>query len=185
MTDVPTPWLTLQDDLLRAGIQPNRLTQAPARTQAENALALANGEVDVIQVMEPYTQAAINAGGYVWHPFATRGDVVFTSFYTTRQYAAEHPEACQALSRTMQAALSAILSAPSIETAEALQPWFPDLTKEHLANSIQRYLDTNIWSTDTTMAISAFTRLKGALLSAGFISSDVPYQQAVFDHLSN
>ncbi len=80
VTEVPTPWLTLQEDLRRSGINPQALDQGPARTMADNVVALANRDVDVIQVMEPYTEATIQAGGHLWHAFAWRGDVVFTSF---------------------------------------------------------------------------------------------------------
>lgn len=184
MTDVPTPWLTLQEDLRRSGIDPQALDQGPARTMADNVVALAKGEVDVVQVMEPYTEAAVQAGGHLWHPFALRGDVVFTSFYTTRQFATRESSTCQALSQAMGAALRKIRTDSPTETAAAITDWFPDLSQSHLSNSIQRYIDTGIWPSSTRMSESAFVRLKGALLSGEFIGTDVPYERAVLDQLS-
>lgn len=184
VSEVPTPWLTLQEDLRRSGIDPYTLDQGPARTMADNVVALAAGDVDVIQVMEPYTEAAIQAGGHLWHPFALRGDVVFTSFYTTRQFATRESSTCQALSRAMGAALHKIRTDAPTETAAMITEWFPDLSQAHLSHSIQRYIDTGIWPSSTRMPESAFVRLKGALLSGEFIDTDVPYERAVLDQLS-
>ena len=55
--EVPTPWLCLQEDLRRAGIAPGRLDRLGNRSMAENVAALRAGEVDVVQVFEPFVSA--------------------------------------------------------------------------------------------------------------------------------
>src|SRR5262245_31264312 len=59
VTEVPTPWICLQHDLRRAGIAPSIVKLAAGRTMAENAAALRAGEVDVIQVFQPYAEALV------------------------------------------------------------------------------------------------------------------------------
>jgi NitT/TauT family transport system substrate-binding protein len=57
-TEVPTPWLMLQDDLARAGCDPARLTRVPTETMAEGAAALLAGRADVAHVSNPSSTPA-------------------------------------------------------------------------------------------------------------------------------
>ena len=57
VSEVPTPWMCLQEDLRRAGLAPAALTRVADRTMAENVAALRRGEVDVVQVFEPFAAA--------------------------------------------------------------------------------------------------------------------------------
>ena len=79
-TEVPTPWLMLQDDLARAGCDPARLTRVPTETMAEGAAALLAGLADVAQVFEPFVDSLCRAGCHVWHRFSTRGDIAYATF---------------------------------------------------------------------------------------------------------
>ncbi len=112
-TDVPTPWMLLYDDLDRAGIDPAALTRAPDAPMAENAAALKRGEIDVAQLYEPHAEGLVSGGhGHVWHRFSARGDIAYTTFYTTRRFAAERREACMALARAMAAGAGGLPAAP-------------------------------------------------------------------------
>jgi len=85
-SDVPTPWMCFQDDLRRAGIHPASLDHVPEAPMADNLARFRAGEIDVVQLFEPYASLAVAGGGHVWHRFATRGDVSYTTFYTTRRF---------------------------------------------------------------------------------------------------
>ena len=61
--DVPTPWMTLFDDLDRAGIEPASLNRTPDAPMADNAAALERGEIDVVQVFEPYADRLVSIWG--------------------------------------------------------------------------------------------------------------------------
>src|SRR5215813_3744648 len=52
VTEVPTPWMCLQQDLKLAGVDPKELRVIPGRSMAENVAALRAGEADVIQVFQ-------------------------------------------------------------------------------------------------------------------------------------
>src|SRR5712672_1502631 len=58
VSEVVTPWLCLQHDLRRDGIDPDRLERVTDRTMAANLEALRNGELDVAQMFEPYASMA-------------------------------------------------------------------------------------------------------------------------------
>ena len=58
VSEVPTPWMCLQEDLRRAGIAPSGITRVADRTMTDNVAALRRGEVDVVQVFEPFAAIA-------------------------------------------------------------------------------------------------------------------------------
>ena len=184
--DVPTPWMTLFDDLDRAGIDPASLDRTPDAPMADNAAAFARGEIDVVQVFEPHADRLVSTGaGHVWHRFSRRGDVAFTSFYTTRRYAEERRETCAALVRGIAAALRRIHAAPPEAIAGRVGPaFFPDLAPGALARIVAAYRAARLWPRTPDLPAAAFVRLKAALLAGGLITWDVPYALAVDAELS-
>ncbi len=186
-TDVPTPWMLLYDDLDRAGIDPAALNRAPDASMAENAEALERGAIDVAQLFEPYAERLVSGGrGHIWHRFSVRGDIAFTSFYTTREFAARRRGACMALTRAIAAALERIHAAAPAETAALVGPaFFPDLPPEGLARIVAGYREAGVWPRGTALPAAAYARLKAALLAGGLIAHDVPYGEAVDAALSD
>ena len=85
VSEVPTPWLCLQEDLRRAEIDPATLDRSSNHTMVENVARLKRGDVDVIQLFEPFVSELVNCGrGHVWYAGADRGPTSFTTFYTRR-----------------------------------------------------------------------------------------------------
>ena len=62
VSEVPTPWLCLQEDLRRAGLDPDALDRVADRTMAENVAALRRGELDVVQLFQPLRRGADRLG---------------------------------------------------------------------------------------------------------------------------
>jgi NitT/TauT family transport system substrate-binding protein len=56
VSEVPTPWLCLQEDLRRAGLDPDTLPRIADQTMANNAAALRHGELDVVQLFQPLAE---------------------------------------------------------------------------------------------------------------------------------
>ncbi|MDP6709518.1 MAG: ABC transporter substrate-binding protein [Alphaproteobacteria bacterium] len=185
-TEVPTPWMTFQDDLARAGIDPAALDRAADRPMAENLAALEAGEVDVIQVFEPYADRAVRSGvGHLWHRFATRGDIAYTSFYTTRRFAEEERAVCRALVRGIARAQQALRSETPMAIARTIAGFFPETPAAELARVITGYRASGLWAETPALPATAFGRLKAALLSGGLIERDIPYQRVVDAELSS
>ena len=93
VSEVPTPWMCLQEDLRRAGVDPDRLTRVADRTMAENVEALRRGDVDVVQVFEPFAAMLLGDGvGHVWYVQASRGPTSYTTFYARRGLLRERRE---------------------------------------------------------------------------------------------
>src|SRR5437870_1294947 len=62
VAEVATPWMCLQHDLREQGVDPSRLNRAPDRSMASNFEALCNGQLDVVQLFEPYPAMALELG---------------------------------------------------------------------------------------------------------------------------
>ncbi len=184
--EAPTPWMTFQDDLGRAGIDPACLELTPDRPMAENMAALEAGTVDVIQVFEPYADTLVTAGaGHVWHRFAARGDIAYTSFYTMRDFATGQRATCRALVRGIAQAQRVLHADPPLAIAEAIAGFFPALPAAQLARIIERYRTSGLWAWTPALPPSAFARLKAALLSGRLIGYDAPYDQVIDAELSS
>ncbi len=182
MTDVPTPWMTLQDDLGRAGVDLAAIDWVMDRSMPENAAALRAGELDVVQIFEPHADALVQAGhGHIWHRCAQRGDSCWTSFYATQAFTKAQPETCRALVLGIERALAVLHRDDPLDTARAVGGYFPDLADESLARMIDGYRASGLWARTTELPVTAFTRLKAAMISGGLISYDAPYDRLVTD----
>lgn len=180
--EVPTPWMCFQDDLRRAGIEPASIDRVPDAPMTENLRRLAAGEVDVVQVFEPYAaRAEIEGIGHIWHRFAERGDLGYTSFYSTRRFVAEKRADCTALMRGIHLAVTALYAEPVDATAELVAPFFPDLEPEVLIRAITGYRASGLWARSPALPAPTFVALKAALLSGGLIQRDIPYEAIVDD----
>lgn len=179
-TDVPTPWLTFQDDLARAGVPPESIRRGPTRSMAEAVEAFRRGELDVIQVFEPWaTTLTAEAGAHVWHRFSVRGDIAYSTFYTTRRFLSDSPDTCRRLVRGMARAQADFHEAPLPQIAERLQPYFPDLEVAALARMVDDYRRAGLWARTPDLPPTALLRLKAALVSGGLLKRDTPYERVV------
>src|SRR5260370_11823677 len=62
VSEVPTPWICLADDLRRAGLDLSRLARVSDRTMEENQGALPAGKADSIQVFHTHSARLISSG---------------------------------------------------------------------------------------------------------------------------
>src|SRR5580693_3201408 len=66
VSEVPTPWMCLQQDLREAGIDPATIARIRNRTMRENYTALRGKTIDVMQAFEPFaSQAEIDRAGKI------------------------------------------------------------------------------------------------------------------------
>jgi NMT1/THI5 like len=75
VSEVPTPWLCLQEDLRQAGVDPARLDRVSDRTMADNLEALRQGRLDAAQLFEPrsnrpWLQKSVTSGILLVHAAA-------------------------------------------------------------------------------------------------------------------
>lgn len=180
VSEVPTPWLCLQDDIRRAGFDPAAMNREAGRSMAENADALREGRVDAIQVFEPFVEELVHEGaGHVWYAAASRGPTSYTTLYTSRRFAEDNPGTLSALAGGVMDALTWLHGHDAEALAERLQGYFPDLAPARLAGAVARYKANGVWGRDPVLPLEGFVRLKGALISGGFVARDIPFEACV------
>ena len=180
VAEVPTPWLCLQDDIRRAGFDPDATNREAGRSMAENADALREGRVDAIQVFEPFVEELLHEGaGHVWYAAASRGPTSYTTLYTSRRFAEDNAHALSALAEGVMEALAWLHGHDADALANRLQGYFPDLAPARLAGAVARYKANGVWGRNPVLPLEGFVRLKGALVSGGFIARDIPFEGCV------
>jgi NitT/TauT family transport system substrate-binding protein len=179
VSEVPTPWLCLREDLRRAGHDPAGVELIAGRTMAENAAALGAGEIDVAQLFQPYAEALVRDGAHIWYAAATRGPTAYTSLYTTRRRLEADPQSMAAMARGLYRALEWLNAAPPETVAEAIASYFPALSRDLLSACIARYQTLQVWNRTPVLSRDGFERLKASCLSGGLITRDTPYEACV------
>ncbi|NKC32891.1 ABC transporter substrate-binding protein [Falsiroseomonas selenitidurans] len=169
VSEVPTPWWCLQQDLLGLGLDPARLAVREGATMAANMAAMLAGEIDVAQLFEPFASQAVAAGGAIWHAQASRGPTSYTAFYATRALLADKRPAMLGMVRGLAAMQAWLHATPAEGVAAVVADHFPDLDRGVLATAIGRYLDLGIWARDPVFPQAAFEALEGAMAGVGAI----------------
>lgn len=183
-SEVPTPWLCLEEDLRDAGIDPGRLDRIIGRSMPENVAALRDGSLDVAQLFEPFVEQAIAGGGHVWQPASARGPTSYTVFVTTRARLMADPEPFRRMVRAMYRTQRWVAAEPPEALAAAVAGYFPALNRSVLTRALARYKGQGVWAGDPVLSEAGFDRLRRALLGSGFLKRAVPFAECIDNTLA-
>lgn len=180
VTEVPTPFLCLADDLRRAGIDPAALALGPMRTMAENEAALRGGALDAIQVPEPFvTRLCADGAGHVWYEAAGRGPTSYTTLFASRAVLAERRDMALAMTRALYRTQGWLHARDAGAVAAAIAGFFPDLDAPTLTAAIARYKALGIWGRTPRLPRGGFERLRDACQSGGLIAGRPAYRNCI------
>ena len=180
VSEVPTPWLCLQEDLRQAGLDPGKLDRIANRSMAENLAALRGGRIDASQFFEPVVETALADGsGHLWYAASTRGRTTYTAFVTTRDRLARDADKLQRMVRAIGRTLQWVYAASADEVAAAIASFFPELELGTLARAIDRYRTQQVWGRDAVLPQDGFERLGRSLVSGGFVTGPPSYTVCV------
>lgn len=186
VSEVPTPWLCLQEDLRRAGIDPASVSRHTTGTMAENAAALGRGELDVIQVFEPVVSSLLASGvGHIWYAAAIRGPTSYTTFYTRRSLLLDRRAELRAMVRGIARTQQWVAAASGGDIASTIASYFPDTPLSLLTAACSRYKTLGIWSATPVMPRIGYDRLLAGLVSGGFVDPGTPFEVAVDNSIAN
>ena len=183
-SEVPTPWLCLEQDLRDAGVDPAQLDRIIGRGMAENIAALADGSLDVAQLFEPFVEEAVGQGASVWQPASARGRTSYTVFVTTRARLAADPEPFRRMTRAIYRAQHWVSAATPQALSELIAPYFPTLDRGVLARALARYKAQGVWADDPILSEDGFERLQNALLGSNFLKRAVSFAECVDNRLA-
>jgi NitT/TauT family transport system substrate-binding protein len=180
VSEVPTPWICLADDIRRAGIDPAALPRIADRTLEENEAALRAGALDAIQVFQPHAERLLSAGaGHVWYAAATRGLTAYTTLVAHRGILEQRADELLGMIRAVHRTLGWFATTPAAEIAGALRDYFPDVPSAVFAAAIERYRALNLWGSDPVIRREGYDRLHAAMRAAGALSRDIAFEDCV------
>jgi NitT/TauT family transport system substrate-binding protein len=185
VSEVPTPWLCLQEDLRQVGMDPGRLARVGDRGMAENLASVKEGRLDAVQLFEPFVEEALATNiGHLWHAASTRGRTTYTAFVTTRDRLAADEEPLLRMVRAIFRTQQWIHLQSAQDIAAAIRPFFPSLDRAVLTGAVSRYRAQGVWGRDPILPEEGFDRLRRALVSGGFISRPIDYAACVDNRLA-
>ena len=186
VSEVPTPWLCLQHDLRLAGIDPAGIDRITGQTMARNVEALKAGEVDVIQVFEPFPSLLLAEGAaHIWYEAARRGATSYTTFYARRGTLASRRDELLRMVRALHRTEQWTAKASGAEIAQAIAKYFPDLPPAILDAACTRYKALGIWNDTPVLPRAGYDRLRDGLVSGGFVSPGATFDTAVDNSLAD
>lgn len=175
VSEVPTPWMCLAQDLRDSGIDPLSVHRPPDATMTENVARLRRGEVDAIQVFEPFISDLESGGdGYVWYEAARRGPNAYSGFVGPAPLFVRHPDLQPRIQAAMARALAWVRRAPPAEAAALLAPDFPGAPPALIEASVQRYQRLDIWAEAPQPDPVGLARLARMAQSFGLIAAIPP-----------
>ena len=186
VSEVPTPWLCLQHDLRLAGIDPASVARVGDQTMAANVAALKAGEVDVIQVFEPFSSLLLaESAAHVWYEAARRGPTSYTTFYARRGLLTSRRDELQRMTRAIHRTEKWVAKASGREIAQAISGYFTDLPPPILEAACTRYKALGIWGDTPVLPRAGYDRLRDGLVSGGFVSPGATFETAVDNTLAD
>src|SRR5262249_36850342 len=82
VSEVPTPWLCLQEDLRRAGHDPDAIDRIPDRSMGENLKARRDVNISAEQLSDLVVEEALAYGTHsIWYAAVGLGPTSYTTFY--------------------------------------------------------------------------------------------------------
>ncbi|HKU47448.1 MAG TPA: ABC transporter substrate-binding protein, partial [Burkholderiales bacterium] len=158
-------------------VEPAAVKLAAPRTMAQNAAALRAGEMEVIQVFEPFARQLVEEGaGHLWYASSSRGATTYTSFNTTRGFLERNPDAALRMTRAMYRTLKWVGAHDGRALAEAVKSFFPDLPVATLAACCDGYKARGLWNQSPVLQREGLEWLRDAMLAAGAIRTRFAYE---------
>ncbi|HEY0425996.1 MAG TPA: ABC transporter substrate-binding protein [Rhodopila sp.] len=185
VSEVPTPWLCLQDDIRRDGVDPAVVNRATDGTMAANADALRTGTLDAVQVFQPYAEELLASGaGHLWYAAANRGLTAYTTLVTRRSVLEQKRDELLAMVQAMHWTLGWIRDTPGAEIHRVLASYFPDVPAAIFAAAIDRYRALELYGHDPVTRREGFDRLAAAMRSGGVLHRAIPFEECIDNGLA-
>jgi len=180
VSEVPTPWLCLQQDLRDAGVDPKMLTRVADRSMQENLDALVRGDLDVIQVFEPYASLALaHEALEVVHAASQRGYTAYTTFISTFEGMQRNQAGFEAMILAIEQFRPWLAAHGPDELARVVKPFYPHVASDVLMQCLRRYHTAELWTCRRAISRQGFARLAASMLDSGYIKQAARYEDCV------
>ena len=180
VSEVPTPWICLADDLRGAGVDLDRLDRVSGPSMADNAAAIRAGTLAAAQLFQPYAEELLASGaGHLWYAAATRGLTAYTTLVTRRATLERRADDLFRMTQGLHRTLGWFAKTPAVDIARLLKSYFPDVSEAIFAAAIERYRTLGLWGPDPVIRREGYDRLHAAMRAFGTLKHDIPYELCV------
>jgi NitT/TauT family transport system substrate-binding protein len=180
VAEVPGPWMCLQHDLRLAGIEVSQIERSPGRTMEENITAFRSGDIDVIQLFQPFVHELTKSGAaHIWYSAAARGPATYTTLNTTRAFSVREPDVLLRVTRAVYRTQKWISAHDGRELALAVRSFFPKISTSTLAACCECYKSLEIWSRNPLVSRAGFDWIRDAGLSNKRVPKKFSYGECV------
>ena len=179
VSEVPTPWLCLQEDIRDAGLNPSDIDIVSDKTMAQNLEAVLDGSVAYAQLFEPYVSLAVQRGARIVYKSADRGMTAYTTFLSTASSIERNREAFEHMATAIENVRDWINHAEPSEIVQQVKPFYPHIDTDVLETCIARYQKLGLWTCQRKISEDGFYRLRQSMKNGSFINSLPQYDQCV------
>ena len=180
VSEVPTPWLCLQQDLREVGVDPAQLNRVADRSMQDNLDALLRGELEVIQVFEPYVSLALaNQDLEIVHAASQRGYTAYTTFISTFDGMQRNHAGFEAMIAAIEKFRPWLAAHGPAELARVVKSFYPHVSLDILTACLTRYHAAELWTCRRAISRQGFARLAASMLDSGYIERAARYEDCV------
>jgi NitT/TauT family transport system substrate-binding protein len=168
--------------LKQHGIDPHKdLTLIQNVDFANISSAFASGTGDFVQLFEPTASIFEKEGkGYIVASFGTEsGHVPYTSFMAKDSYMQKNPATVEKFTKAIYKAQQWVDSHSAKETAQAIQPYFPDTDLSIMETVVERYKSQGSFATNPILDQKEWNNLQNIMKEAGELPKEVDYKTLV------
>lgn len=148
---------------------------------AAMAGAFIAGEGDYVSLFEPTATALEKEGkGFVVASLGEQsGNIPYTAYSATKSYMSANEEIIQHFTNAIYKGQQYVQNHSAAEIAEAISPFFTDLSLEDLTVVLQRYQSIDAWDHDGILEKEGFEKLMDIMALAGQLDKRADYDQIV------
>ncbi|MRG85221.1 ABC transporter substrate-binding protein [Salinibacillus xinjiangensis] len=168
--------------LKQNGIDPHQDLELSQNVDFANIpSAFQTGDYEYVQLFEPTASVFEKEGsGHVLASFGeASGKVPYTVFMAKQSFLEENEGVAKKFTRAIYKAQQWVDSHSGEEVAEVIQPYFEDTDVEMLADSVNRYKDSEAFATNPVLDEEEWNNLKSIMDEAGELPEDVPHDTLV------
>ena len=179
------PEMTLEYAIKSAGLKiGTEKDEVNVRTDIQfnvMAGAFVAGEGDYVTLFDPAATSLENEGkGYVVASVGElSGEIPFTAYSATKSFLQNKPEIIQKFTNAIYKGQKFIQNNSEEKIAEAIAPFFTDMSNEDLITVVKRYKSIDAWCQNPVLKEDSLNRLMDVMNLAGELDNKPPYEKIV------
>ena len=177
----PMPWASFQFALRSHGVEPEQLNLLTGLSLDQAMAAFRGGQAEFIHLPEPAVEQLLAEGtGHLAIALGREnGHIAYSSFAATNRFLAENQDLVSRFMEGYSKGLEWLAGSEAAEIAEAVAPFFRQVSRELTTLAISRYQAQETWPRHPMLAEPEYQGLQDILIGAGLVKERQPYEKVV------